>query len=128
MDVVKIVGMGLIISLCVILIKQVKPELSFAVLVAGSIIMISMIFEYFTNVFGVLDTIINATGIDQELFQIVLKIIGIGYIIEFGAGLCNDTGNTSIGEKMLLAGKILILVISLPIVTSLFDIVIGLIP
>ena len=128
MDVVKIVGMGLIISLCVILIKQVKPEMSFAVLVAGSIIMISMIFEYFTNVFGVLDTIINATGIDQELFQIVLKIIGIGYIIEFGAGLCNDTGNTSIGEKMLLAGKILILVISLPIVTSLFDIVIGLIP
>ncbi len=128
MDVVKIVAMGLIISLCVILIKQVKPELSFAVLVAGSIIMISMIFEYFTNVFGVLDTIINATGIDQELFQIVLKIIGIGYIIEFGAGLCNDTGNTSIGEKMLLAGKILILVISLPIVTSLFDIVIGLIP
>lgn len=128
MEVIKIVGMGLVISLCVVLIKQIKPELSFAVLISGSIIMLSMIFQYFASVFGVLDTIINTTGIDQELFQIIIKIIGIGYIIEFGAGLCNDTGNSSIGDKMVLGGKILILVISLPVVTSLFEIVVGLIP
>lgn len=128
MEVIKIVGMGLVISLCVVLIKQIKPELSFAVLISGSIIMLSMIFQYFASVFGILDTIINTTGIDQELFQIIIKIIGIGYIIEFGAGLCNDTGNSSIGDKMVLGGKILILVISLPVVTSLFEIVVGLIP
>lgn len=128
MEVIKIVGMGLLISLCVVLIKQIKPELSFAVLISGSIIMLSMIFQYFSSVFGILDTIINTTGIDQELFQIIIKIIGIGYIIEFGAGLCNDTGNSSIGDKMILGGKILILVISLPVITSLFEVVIGLIP
>lgn len=128
MEVIKIVGVGLTVSLCVILIKQVKPELAFAVLLSGSIIMLSMIFQYFSNVFGVLDTIINTTGIDQELFKIIIKIIGIGYVIEFGAGLCNDTGNSSMGDKMVLAGKILILVMSLPIITSLFDIVVGLLP
>ena len=58
----------------------------------------------------------------------VLKIIGIGDLIEFCAGGCNDTGNSSIADKVILGGKVLIFVVAMPIVTNLLDIVVGLIP
>ena len=128
MEVVKIVGIGLVLSIVLVLIKQVKPELSTAVLVAGSIIMLTIILKYFASVISVFNSIINKTGINKELFAIVLKIVGVGYLIEFGANICADSGNNAIADKVLLAGKLIILIISMPIITSLMDIIIGLIP
>lgn len=128
MEVVKIVGLGVTISIFLVIIKQVKPELSIAVLIAGSILMILTILNYFSQMFGIFDKILTSTGLDKGLFTDVLKIVGIGYLIEFGAGVCNDTGNTSIGDKVILGGKILIFVVAMPIIINLLDIVVGLIP
>lgn len=128
MEIFKIVGLGIIISIMLVIVKQIKPELSVALLVAGSIVMLIMIFKYFTNAFSVFETIIEKTGIDGNLFSVLLKIIGIGYLVEFGAGICNDTGNGSVGDKVVLGGKILIFIVAIPIITNLLEIVIGLIP
>ena len=128
MEVVKIVGIGIILSIVLVLIKQIKPELATVVLVAGSVIMLTIILKYFANVMSVFDVIINKTGINKDLFAIVLKIVGVGYLIEFGANVCVDSGNNAIADKVLLGGKLIILILAMPIITSLLDVVIGLIP
>lgn len=128
MELLKIVGIGILISFIIVVVKQIKPELAIATVIAGSIIMLIFILQYFTDVLAVLNTIVQKTGIDNELFSTVLKIVAVGYLIEFGANVCNDSGNTSIGDKIILGGKLLILILSLPILTSLLDIVIGLVP
>ena len=128
MEVLKIVGLGIAISVFVVILRQVKPELSIAVLIAGSVIMILTIVKYFADMFEIFDLIINKTGIDEGLVSAVLKIIGIGYLVEFSAGICNDTGNPTIGDKVILGGKVLIFVVAMPIITNLLDIVVGLIP
>lgn len=128
MEVFKIVALGISISVFVVVIKQVKPELAVAVLIAGSVVMILTITKYFSDVFEMFDLIVNKTGIDKGVVSAVLKIIGIGYLIEFCAGVCIDTGNSSIADKVILGGKVLIFVVAMPIVTNLLDIVVGLIP
>jgi stage III sporulation protein AD len=128
LEVFKIVALGISISVFVVVIKQVKPELAVAVLIAGSIVMILTITKYFSDVFEMFDLIVNKTGIDKGVVSAVLKIIGIGYLIEFSAGVCNDTGNSSIADKVILGGKVLIFIVAMPIVTNLLDIVVGLIP
>lgn len=128
MEVLKIAGLGILISVIIVVIKQLKPELAVAVLIAGSVVMLIYIFNYFSDMFTIFNTIINKTGVDSKLFTCILKIIGVGYLIEFSAGVCNDTGNSSIGDKVILGGKLLIFIISMPIITNLLDIVIGLIP
>lgn len=128
MELLKIVGIGILISFIIVIVKQIKPELAIATLVAGSIVMLIFILQYFTDILSVLNTIVTKTGIDNELFSTVLKIVAVGYLIEFGANICNDSGNTSIGDKIILGGKLLILILSLPILTSLLDVVIGLVP
>ena len=128
MEVLKIAGLGILISVVIVVIKQLKPELAVAVLIAGSVVMLIYIFNYFSDMFTIFNTIINKTGVDSKLFTCILKIIGVGYLIEFSAGVCNDTGNSSIGDKVILGGKLLIFIISMPIITNLLDVVIGLIP
>ena len=70
--------------------------------------------------------IITKTGVSQSLFSIVLKIIGVGYLIEFAANICSDSGNPAIADKIVLCGKLIILVMCMPIITNLLNIVVGL--
>ena len=88
--------------------------------------MLCYLFNYFTNILGVFDKIISKTGINAELFSIILKIVGIGYLIEFAANICSDSGNPAIADKIVLGGKLIILTVSMPIITNLLDIIVEL--
>ena len=56
----------------------------------------------------------------NQLLKTVLKIVGIGYITEFSAGLLSDFGSASVADKVILGGKITIVALSLPIMENLF--------
>ena len=128
MEILKLVGIGIITTIVIIIIKQIKPEFAVVALISGVIIMLYFIFSYFGNVLNVFNQILNKTGVNSELFGIILKIVGVGYIIEFGASICADSGNPAIADKIILGGKLLILVLAMPIITNLLDLIIGLIP
>lgn len=128
MEVVKIVGIGLVTCMCVIIVKPIKPEVAIIVGICGGILVLSQTINYIFDIVTTFTSIVEKTGLNTNLLKIVLKIVGIGYLCEFSANLCADTGNTSIGEKIIFAGKILILFISLPIVTNIIDIIMELLP
>ncbi|MDR1917561.1 MAG: stage III sporulation protein AD, partial [Christensenellaceae bacterium] len=72
--------------------------------------------------------IANQTGIKSEILASILKIVGIGYLTEIGAGICKDAGSGSVADMVILGGKIVILVVAIPIIESLVEIVLGILP
>ncbi len=128
MDIFKIIGVGLITSIAVLIIKQIKPEIAIVVGMAGGIIMILMLVDALTSIVSSFSSILKSSGLSGNVFSAVLKIIGVGYITEFSANLCADSGSTSIADKILLGGKIIILVISMPIISNIIEIISGLLP
>lgn len=128
MELVKIIGIALIASIAILVVKQIKPEIAVVITIATSLIILLMLVEMLSTVTQIFDVIVTKTGIDKELFSSILKIIGIGYITEFAANICIDSGNNTIADKILLSGKIVILVLAMPIITSLLDIIVGIMP
>lgn len=126
MEIFKIVAIGILICITTLILKQIKPELSVTVVIAGSVILITYALNYFVSVFGVFGEIVNKTGLDKSLFTILLKLIGVGYLVEFGASICEDAGNSSIANKIILCGKITIFILALPIITNLFELILDL--
>lgn len=126
MDIFKVVAVGLITVIASIIVKQVKPEISLLITIAGGIIIIIFIVQMLQGVFGNFMNIFNKTGVSSSVFVPVFKIIGIGYLCEFGANLSLDGGCSSVADKILFCGKIAILIIALPIINSVIDIVVGL--
>ncbi len=127
MELLKVLILGIILSVITVLLKQIKPEYSLICIIVGSIILIAYILSGITTIFDYFSKIVDKTGIDEALFSTLLKIIGVGYLIEFSAGVCVDSGNGSIADKIILAGKILIFTLSMPIITNLFNLVLDLI-
>ena len=124
MEIFKIVGVGLLTCFLSILIKQIKPEFYFFVLISGGAVIILLVLDKLTTVISYFFKLFEKTKIDPSTFFVVLKIIGIAFLTEFAAGICVDSGNASIGDKVIFAGKIIILFLSLPIFTNLIEIII----
>lgn len=127
MEVGKFIGVAILICIIVVVLKQVKPELSVCVMILGGAVLLLYVLNSFTSVITTFNEIITKTGVSQNLFSIVLKIVGIGYLIEFTADICKDSGNSSIADKVILGGKILILTLAIPIINSLFNVILELI-
>ena len=123
MLILKIIIVALLGTVCAIILKPLKPELSIMIVIATGLIILFQVLDYFIQIIDTFVSLSEKTGIDSKLFEIVLKIIGIGYLIEFSSSICIDSGMGSIANKIQFAGKVIILFISLPIINMLIEII-----
>ncbi len=75
-----------------------------------------------------LERLATNANLNMVYVETILKIIGIAYIAEFGAQITRDAGQGAIAAKIELAGKVLILVMAIPILTVLIETIITLLP
>jgi len=127
-DIVKIIGVAILTTFAVLVLKPTKPEVAAIVSIAGGVLILLMFIDALGGVISSMTAIVQRTGIKNDVFAALLKIIGIGYLTEFAAGICKDAGNESMAQKVILAGKVIILVLALPIINNLIDIVVGILP
>lgn len=119
MAIIKVVGIAILGMVSAGLLKEIKPSLAiFTAVVTGLIILFSLVDElkYLVTEFK---RISELAKVDATLITTIIKIIGVGYIAEFTSSLTEDYGVGSIGKKVLLAGKVIILALALPIISNL---------
>ena len=115
--------MGLIGALVAGLLRQERSELYiFAVIASGGLILI-IILSSLTDVIKQFGMLVGKSGVDESLFAGVLKIIGVGYITEYASALCVDYGVSAIANKIQLAGKVTIFIMTLPILVNLINVI-----
>ena len=128
MNFLQIVAIGIISAMLISLLKQSKPEIAILLGVSVGIIVIILVVDELYEVILSFYDIAEVSGIAGEVFTLVLKIVGIGYIAEFSSSICADSGCKSIGEKILFAAKIVIMIMALPIIKDLFSLIIEILP
>lgn len=127
-EIFKIIGISLITTISVLIVKPTKPDIALVLGVAGSIIVFFYIVDLLESVLGLFEYVMEVTNLDSELFTLLIKIVGVGYITEFSAHICQDSGNGTMASKLLLAGKLVIFVMSIPIITSLIELIVSIMP
>ena len=123
MIVLKIVGFGILASLMVVILKENSKEVSIVLVIASSIVLLLASINYLTPIVSMVENIVSKTSIDSRYIIVISKVTGIAYLIEFGKDICIDAGQNSIANKMEIAGKIIIASLSVPVITSVFEVV-----
>ncbi|MDR1392264.1 MAG: stage III sporulation protein AD [Clostridiales bacterium] len=123
MDIFKIVGIGFVICILAVLLRNCKPEIGMQIPIVGGIFILILIFPYLKNILDMFEEISQILNFDSTHLKIVFKLIGISYITEFGAELCKDAGENAIASKIELGGKIILIFISMPIIYSFVSII-----
>ncbi|MBQ6991318.1 MAG: stage III sporulation protein AD [Clostridia bacterium] len=124
MDIVKIIGLGLIALLIIIILKQYKPEFAVYVSLIAGVLIFFMVLDKLSGIVSILTTLSNKTNINSQYIQILLKITGIAILTEFAVSICKDSGEAAIASKIDLGGKVIIISISIPIIVALLEVII----
>lgn len=128
MEIIRIAGIGLIATILIVILKEVKAEFAVLVSIVTGVIIFNLIINdisYIIDTIGSLSTRIN---INISYFNTILKIIGMAYIVEFASQISRDAGQDSIAMKIELGGKVLIMVLAIPILMALMDLIIKILP
>ncbi|HHY20389.1 MAG TPA: stage III sporulation protein AD [Bacilli bacterium] len=125
---IQIVGLGLITTFLVLVVKEHKPLFAFSLTLFVGLIIFLFLIDEIIKVFQLLEKIAANANIQTAYFMTILKIIGIAYIAEFGAQIAKDAGQASIAGKIELSGKILIIVMAIPILTAIIEMVLSMFP
>ena len=125
MEIYQIAAVGVISALIVVYLKTMNSELSMLAAVAAGIVLIVMSLSYVVEFVGFFSEFTQKTQLDPSIFKIVIKIIAISYFIEFSASLIEDFGLKNIADKVVFAGKMVILTLAAPIIKNLIEVVSG---
>jgi len=123
MDIITIVGVGIIGAALAVLFKQYKPEYSLAVSLIVGVIIFAVVADSLTPVLDQLNLLLDNTQMPREYIEILIKSLGICFITQIACDTCKDVGQGAISSKLEIAGKLAILLISLPLFQALLSIV-----
>ncbi len=123
MDIFQIVIWGITASVILLVIRRERPELALAFsLVAGVSILLAVL-PSLTTVISAFSDIASESGVGPLYFGIILKVVAISYIADLGASICRDADENLIASRIEMAGKILILVYSIPIIQGIVELI-----
>lgn len=128
MEIVSVIGMAVLATLLALLLKRERPAIAFLLAIGATVIIFVFALERLSSLLDVFRQLAERTGINLQYFNLLLKIIGIAYLAEFGAQFCRDADQETIAGAVELAGKAIILLLSVPILVAVFDLTLKLFP
>lgn len=128
MVLIKIIGVGLVALIITVIMKQYKPEFTMYISLLAGAIIIMLVLDKVSAIIDLLTSLSNKTAINNEFIILLIKITGIAFLTEFAVSICKDSGETAIANKMDMGGKVIIISMSIPIIASLLETVIKILP
>jgi stage III sporulation protein AD len=126
LDLGQILGICLVSLVFVVVLRHQRPEMAVMLSVATGVMVILLLVGRIGFLYRFMADLGVKAGIDLGYLSTILRIIGIAYIAEFAAQICRDAKEEAMAAKVELAGKILILVLAVPIVGAVLEVITGL--
>ena len=119
-EILKIIGGAVLAAALAFIFKELKKEYAAAILISGGIFITLWSLAQVLPVINYLREL-TGSGDITEYFNIILKVLGISFLVQIGADICRDLGEESIASKVEFAGKAVILATVLPVLKSVID-------
>ncbi len=121
MDVIQVAALAVAGVLLAVQFKSGKTEYGIYLGAALSILIFFQILGKLNVILEVIKTIGEFLPLNKIFAGTLLKMLGITYVAEFSASICQDAGYQTIARQIEILGKLTILVMSMPILLALLQ-------
>lgn len=114
-----VVGLGVVLTVFQAHLREEQP--AWAVLVGISFVTVVFLtlIPQFSSSFGALTSLAREANASSLYLSPVLKTIGVAYLTSFGVQISSEAGEEAISGMIELAGKLVILLIALPLLQAI---------
>jgi stage III sporulation protein AD len=124
----QIVGLALIVTVISVVLKQVRPEIALQLTILAGASIFILVMSKIKVIVDVLQNLADQANISSYYLLIILKIVGVAYLAEFGAQICRDAGEGALASKIELAAKVGVIVLAIPIIVAITESLVRLVP
>lgn len=128
MEIIQIIGIAIVALMIVIILRQHRPEFTIYVSIATGILILILVMDKLGGIISLLQNLSNRTNINSQFLGLLLKITGIAFLAEFAVSICKDAGESAIASKIDIGSKVIIVAMSIPIISSLLEVIIKILP
>lgn len=121
MEIIKVVAFAFIALSIVLVFKNRRDDLAIHISIVAGILIFLFMLDKITAVLQLLQDLALKANIDFIYLNTVFKILGIAYLASFCSEICKDAGQGTLASKVEFAGKILILVLAVPILMAVLQ-------
>lgn len=120
-ELIKIIGTGFIGGMLALTVRKQKPEFAVMIALITSALILGSVAESVGGIIDELRRVTEECGVDIKYFEIIIKVVGVAYLAQFAAEILRDSGENAVASKVEAAGKICILTLVLPVMTSFLE-------
>jgi len=124
----QIVGLALIVTVISVVLKQIRPEIALQLTILASASIFILVMSKIKVIVDLLQDLADQANIGSYYLFIVLKIVGVAYLAEFGAQICRDAGEGALASKIELAAKVAVIALAIPIIVAITESLVRLVP
>ena len=124
----KVVMIGIMAVLLAIPLKKDKAEFSMLLILTSCLIISALAVWKIRDLLSYLKSLQAYLGNGSIYIKVLFKMIAVTYMAELGANLCRDAGYAAVAGQIEFYGKLMLLAVSLPVLTSLFDVLLRFVP
>ncbi|NLX01457.1 MAG: stage III sporulation protein AD [Syntrophomonadaceae bacterium] len=128
MEIAQIVGLALVTTIMLLILRQEKPVLAVLLSIVFSIIIFTLMMGKMASILNVMRELTRRAEVNYFFFATILKILGVAYLAEFAVAICQDAGEQAVAKKVEFASKIIIAVLALPIMIAILESLMQLMP
>lgn len=128
MDMLKLSAIAVTAAILAVFLKQYKNEYALFVSLIGGAVLLALSLPHVREITAALSAFAAKIGLSGSYLGAVFKVICVSVITEYSAAICRDAGEGALSVKLEMAGKLCILALTMPVVTALFETVIGILP
>jgi stage III sporulation protein AD len=126
MSIFQIVAVGILGAVLSLTLKRQDPQIALLVAITASVLIFLMVLPMLSETVQLLSRLGEMAGGEAAYIAVGIRVIGVAYIAEFGASVCSDANESAIAAKIELAGRVVILVMAMPVVVDIVRVVTGL--
>lgn len=128
MEIWQIVGLALIVTVFSVVLKQIRPEIALQLTILAGASIFILLMSKIKIIVDLLQNLADQANISSYYLLIILKIVGVAYLAEFGAQICRDAGESALAGKIELAAKVGVIVLAIPIIVAITESLVRLVP
>ncbi len=121
------VGVLLCGALLAVVLRAQRPELAMCLSLAAEMAVLVLLVGQLTPLVAAMQRMLSTASVPSSYFGVVLKAVGVCLLTQLTADTCRDAGETALAAKAELVGRVLMLVLAVPLFEGLLSLVVGLV-
>ena len=128
MEIGQVVGLALVTTVLLLILRQERPVMAIMLSIVFSIVIFAFVMGKMATIIEVMRDLSLRADMNYFFLVTILKILGVAYLGEFAAAICQDAGEQAVAKKVEFATKVIIAVLALPIMVAIVESLMVLMP